>query len=103
MVFFGLTFGGFFFGFSGGGFALGGFVFAIEDREDTADFRFIPFLDEDFGQFALIEGLHFHGCFVSFDLGKDIADFDFIADLLVPFDEGSLGHCIREFGHFDFY
>ena len=33
--------------------------------------------------------------------GKNVADFNGVAGLFVPFDESSLGHGIREFGHFD--
>ena len=52
---------------------------------------------------AIIEGFHFHGRFVGFDFGEDVADFDGVADLFVPFDEGALGHGVREFWHFDIH
>jgi hypothetical protein len=58
-------------------------------------------LDQDFSDDSIIESFHFHGRFVGFDFGEDVTDFDGIADLFVPFDEGALGHGIREFWHFD--
>ena len=62
---------------------------------------FFAGLDEDFRERAIIESFHFHGGFVGFDIGEDVADFDGVADLFVPFDKGALGHGVREFGHFD--
>lgn len=74
---------------------------AIEDCEDGTDRGFFACVDEDFREGPIIESFHFHGRLVGFNLGEDVADFDWIADLFVPFDKGALGHGVREFGHFD--
>jgi hypothetical protein len=57
-------------------------------------------LDPDFRENTIVESLHFHGGFIRFDLGKNITDFDSIADLFVPLDQGAFGHGVREFRHF---
>ena len=73
----------------------------LRTASTAADRGFFAVLNQDFGEDAVIEGFHFHGGFVGFDFGEDVTDFDGVADLFVPFDEGALGHGVREFGHFD--
>ena len=38
-----------------------------------------------------------------FHFGNDVADIDLVAYMFEPFDDGALGHGVREFWHFDVY
>ena len=65
----------------------------------VTDFDDAALRDVNFAQSSLVEGLHFHGCFVGFDLSENVADFDLVTFGFDPFDQGALDHGIAEFGH----
>ena len=79
----------------------GGLAGGEEHGEALADGDFGPLRGEDFSEYAVVEGFHFHGGLVGFDFGDDVAGGDFVALLFAPLDEGALGHGVAEFWHFD--
>ena len=85
----------------GGCGCFGGFAVGENEGDFVADFDDAAFLDVEFGQFALVEGLHFHGGLVGFDFGEDVADFDVVTFVFAPFDEGTFEHGVAQFGHGD--
>ena len=60
------------------------------------------FLNDDLAERAFIDRFDFHGGFVGFDLGDDVAGLDLVAFLLQPLREVALGHCRRQRRHSDF-
>ena len=73
---------------------------AEDHRDRRVHFHvFGAFGDQDVGHLAFIDGFDFHRRLVGFDLGDDVARFDLVADLDVPFGELSLFHRRRKGGH----
>jgi hypothetical protein len=52
--------------FCGGGRGIGASAIAIQHGEDTANRRFIALIDQNFRDYALVEGLHLHRGLVGF-------------------------------------
>ena len=59
------------------------------------------FLDQDFRERALIDGLDFHRGLVGLDLGDDIAALNRVARLFQPFRQRAFLHGRRQSGHGD--
>jgi len=59
------------------------------------------FVDVEFAECPLVEGLHFHGGFVRLDFGEDVADFHLVALFFAPLDQRALEHRIAQLGHGD--
>ena len=65
----------------------GGVLTFRQDHGDGRIHRHIvgALRDENLAEPALIDGFHFHGGFVGFDLGDHLTGLDLVAFLLVPF------------------
>ena len=71
-----------------------------DHRDGRIHFHILgAFGHENGGQRPLIDGFHFHGGLVGFDLGQHVAGLDIVTDFFQPFGKLALFHGGRQGGH----
>src|SRR5439155_13851594 len=106
--FFRLGFLRLFFFFFFGGFFLLFFLFSLffaftgNETDFVANIHLATFFNINFGERSIFGRFPFHRRLIGLDLGQHFAGRNFVALLLLPRDEGALGHRVAQFRHLNF-